>query len=343
MRLIKLTSPWRDFDFTKLGGPNTACVFRTGAFGDLMQASTLFPALKEQGFAVTVVAGEYGIDVIRNDPHVDTLFLQPRDALQNEELGEYWAILSKRFTRWVNLSESVERSLLAIEGDKCFDWPKDFRDLVLSVDYLDAAHAIAGCLGFPKRPKFYRTAAEMRWAKDVRRKLGMGNKVILFPLSGSGLHKAWPHMDQMIARLFIEHPDVRIVFTGDAFCKILEYPWRNEPRILCKSDKWQIRDTLSFMPEADLVLGVETGVLNAAAFEPMPKILLQSHSNAKNVGESWVNTISMEPENTPCYPCHKMHWTWKTCNRDEATGLALCMANISADRVYDAVVKGLYE
>ena len=321
----------------------SACVFRTAAFGDLMQASSIFPALKEQGYNLTVVAGEYGIDVIRNDPHVDTFFLQPNGSVENDELGEYWKHLSEPFTKFVNLSESVERSLLAVEGDKCFDWPREFRDLVFSVDYLDAAHAFAGVLDYPKRPKFYRSAKEEKWAKGFRRKLGLENKVILFPLSGSGLHKAWPHMDQLIARLMIEHPDVRIVFTGDSFCKILEYTWRKEKRIHCKADRWQIRDTLSFMPEADLVLGVETGVLNAASFEPMPKVLLQSHSNAKNVGGNWVNTYSIEPENTPCYPCHKMHWTWKNCHRDEKTGMALCMANISADRVYDAVVKGLYE
>ena len=343
MRSVKLTTPWREFDFSKLGGLKTACVFRTAAFGDLIQASSLFHVLYDHGYKVTVVVGEYGMDVIKHDPHIDTIFLQPHDAVENKDLGEYWKLLSRPFEKFINLSESIERSLLAFEGDKSFEWPTQFRDLLFSVDYLDATHAVGGYLGYPKKPKFYRTAKEEKWAKDFRTKLGMVNKIVLFALSGSAVHKAWPHMDTLIARLMIEHKDVKIVFVGDNYCRILEAPWRKEPRVICKSGKWSIRETLSVMLEADMVLGPETGVLNAAAYEAMPKVLLLSHSSPKNIGGSWINTFSIEPDNTDCYPCHKMHYSWDTCCRDIETGLSLCASNISADKVYDAVIRGLYE
>ena len=343
MRSVKLTTPWKEFDFTKLGGPGTACVFRTAAFGDLIQASSLFYALYDQGYKVTVVVGEYGVDVIKHDPHIDTVFLQPFDSIENQDLGEYWKLLAKPFDKFINLSESIERSLLAFEGDKSFEWPGQYRNLLFNTDYLDATHAMGGCFEYSKRPKFYRTAKEEVWAKDFRRGLGLANKIILFALSGSAVHKAWPHMDSLIARLMLERKDVKIVFVGDTYCQILEAPWRKEPRVVCKSGRWSIRETLSFMLEADMVMGPETGVLNAASFEATPKVLLLSHSSPENIGGSWVNTYAIEPEDTDCYPCHKMHYSWNTCCRDIDTGLSLCASNISADTVYDAVIKGLYE
>lgn len=311
---------------------------RYGAFGDMVQASSVFPALVDMGYSVVVNTTERGLDIVRNDPNVYAVLSQQTDQVPNAELREYWAELSKHFDLFINLSESVERSLLSVEGEKSFNWNKDFRHLVMSVDYLDAVHAISGCLDYPRRPQFFPNNKESSWAKKIRRSLGMANKVIMWPLSGSSVHKAWPHMDTFLARILMYRKDIKVVLTGDNLCQILEYPWENEKRVICKSGRWTIRETLSFMLECDLIMGPETGVLNAAAYEDMPKVLMLSHSSPENIGGNWINTITVTPQNTPCYPCHKLHYGFKTCNRDDVTGMAVCASNITPDEIYRHVV-----
>lgn len=339
MRRIELTDDWENFDLSKVG--NGACVVRYGAFGDMIQASTVFPALKEMGYHLTVNTSEKGAEIVRNDPYIDTLFVQKTNQVPNEKLDDYWARLERHFDRFINLSESVERALLAVERDECFRWNHAFRDLVFSVDYLDGAHAIAGCPDAPKRPRFYPSKSENESARKFRASLGGGNKVILWCISGSSLHKIWPHMDTVFARLMLHHPNVKIVTVGDYLCHIIEYPWENEPRVIFKSGVWSIRETLAFIPHCDIVVGPETGVMNAASYLDIPKVLIMSHSSPKNLGGNWPNTACVTPVNTPCYPCHKLHYSWKTCHRDESTGVALCASNISADAVYSEIRRRL--
>jgi len=129
---------------------------------------------------------------------------------------------------------------------------------------------------------------------------------------------------------------------GDELCEILEIPWEHEPRVIRQSGKWPIRKTLAFAQVADVVIGPETGVMNAVAFETVPKILFLSHSSVNNLSRDWVNCYDMIPEDTECYPCHMIHHGSEWCHRvekegDPADGTALCQANISADRVWQAL------
>ena len=338
MRTLKLTSPWNKYDFTRLKAEKSVCVVRYGAFGDMIQTSSVLPALKEQGYHITVNVTPYGERVIRTDPHVDCVFIQENDQVPNQELPEYWETLSRHFDKFINLSESIERSLLAVEGEKSFNWHPKFRDMVMGIDYLDATHAIADCENYPKSPKFYPTDGERKWAKEYRRKFK--GKVIMWALSGSAVHKYYQRMDEVIARLMLS-TDVHIVTVGDKSCVLLESAWINEKRVIRKSGKWSIRETLAFMQQCDVVVGTETGVMNAASFEPMKKVIMLSHSSPKNLGGSWRNTAVITPKDCPCYSCHILHYGWATCHYDKETGGALCMAKTEPDDVYRAIVEGL--
>ena len=66
-----------------------------------------------------------------------------------------------------------------------------------------------------------------------------------------------------------------------------------------------------------------------------------SHSSIEKLTKHWKNTTSMEPENCPCFPCHKMHFGFSTCNRDKETGGALCAANIHHERVVQDILGNL--
>jgi hypothetical protein len=87
-----------------------------------------------------------------------------------------------------------------------------------------------------------------------------------------------------------------------------------------------------------VVIGCETGVLNAVAFESNRKVVLLSHSSHENLTKHWRNCHALSPVGIGCYPCHRLHMTWEFCQQDTDTGAALCQVAIPPQHVYDAVV-----
>jgi ADP-heptose:LPS heptosyltransferase len=204
----------------------------------------------------------------------------------------------------------------------------------LNKNYYDMMHLIAE-VPLPPKPRFFATMEEKDWARKERKKLG-GDFLLMYSLAGSSVHKIWPHMDGFIARVLVTMPNARIVTVGDEFSQLLEKGWENEPRVIKKAGKYSIRESLSLLPECDMVVGPETGMLNAASYLPLAKICIMSHSSPENLTKYWINTASIEPQNTHCYPCHRMQYGFEFCNRDEVTGVAACAADVSLDQVWQA-------
>jgi len=316
-----------------------AAVLRYGAYGDAILASSILPALKAQGYHITFYCTPRTQDVLKHDPHIDVWYIQDTDQVPNPLLGEFWANEKKKFDKFINLSESVEGTLLSLPGRPNHSWPMNLRRKMMDVSYTDFTHDLADVPRDPK-PMFYATAEEKAWAKKERSKFG-GEMLIMYSLAGSSVHKVWPWQDQLFARILVKYPQARIVTVGDELSQMLEVGWENEPRVICKSGKYTIRESMSLLSECDVVIGPETGMLNAAGHMPMRKILFLSHSSANNLAKYWVNTISLEPEHTPCFPCRKMHYSFEHCHRSEETGTALCAANIGLEQAWEAFEAGL--
>jgi ADP-heptose:LPS heptosyltransferase len=202
-------------------------------------------------------------------------------------------------------------------------------------NYLQLMHAMAD-VPYAPRTKFYASHDERERAEAYVK--AANAPVVLWALAGSSVHKAYPHMDNVIAALML-NTKAHVVLVGDDVCKILEYGWENEPRVHCKSGELSIRETLALAQACNVVVGPETGILNAVAYEANGKVLMLSHSSKRNLSEDWKNTTSLEPKKCPCYPCHKLHYGKETCNIDEDTGASLCAARIAPERVYEAIVK----
>jgi ADP-heptose:LPS heptosyltransferase/predicted SAM-dependent methyltransferase len=328
---------------------NTCAIVRYGGFGDMLQLSSILPGLKEQGYHVTVLTTGSGYDIVKEDPYIDAFLLQDKDQVPNRDLPKFWAVQRKKFDKFINLSETVEGAFLAIPDRAQYAWPHHVRHKMLNVNYMEFLHFLTE-VPPPPRIAFYPTEFEKRWAKKQRQK--MHGRVVLWALSGSSNHKSWPHMDGILSRLLLDYPDVYVVLVGGNECRILEYGWENEPRVLCRSGEWSIRETLTFAQTVDLVIGPETGVLNSVSMTPVPKIVLLSHSSVENLSKHWENTISMEPENCDCFPCHKLHYGWAGCVRAEddrcawlkgiwpvslSSGAALCQARITPEKVWEAI------
>lgn len=325
----------------------TCGLVRYGAIGDQIITSSILPGLKEQGYHITwyLQAGQ-GYETVKHDPHVDRFIIQGKDEVPNVFLKEFWDYTRKKYDRWINLCESVEGTLLAAPGRSTFEWPNEARAMHMDRNYLEWTHALAE-VPPPYRPKFYSTTVEKAWAKDKARSYGRKN--ILWSLAGSSGHKVWPHLDAVVARIMLELPEVHLVLVGDEVCRLLETGWEKERRVHCHSGRWSIRESMAFAEVADLIIGTETGLLNAAGMMDTPKIITLSHSSQEMLTKHWVNTVALEqPKGVGCnkHPCRQLHGgeghdPWEACPKQEETGTALCQYFINPEMMFDAIVSVL--
>ena len=94
-----------------------------------------------------------------------------------------------------------------------------------------------------------------------------------------------------------------------------------------------------------MVVGPETGVLNAMAMEDVHKVIYLSHSSRENLTKHWKNAVVAQPDPgiAPCYPCHRLHFDWSRCHQDKASQAAVCAAGISPRLLFDTIFACLVE
>lgn len=313
----------------------TVCVVRYGAYGDIIMMTPLLRVLKEDGYHVTVNCSPQGNEMLRHNPHVDKIVIHERDSVPRETLDEYWAEMAKGYDKFINLSESIEGSLLKIEGREDFNWSDAKRHAECDVNYYDRTLEIGGYGHIKgKVGELYLSSLENKFARDYRRKY-KDRFMIQWALSGSSYHKAYPHAENVAMAFLDAYPDAMIITTGDELCTLLEW---SHPRTKCYSGKWGIRKTFSVSKYCDLVIGAETGQLHAAACFDTPTIVLMSHSSEENLSKYWKNSISVGAD-VACRPCHKLHYRRETCPTNELIKASICMSDLRLSTVLDAMEK----
>jgi predicted SAM-dependent methyltransferase/ADP-heptose:LPS heptosyltransferase len=326
---------------------------RYGAYGDLMQASSVLAALKAEGFHITLYTAAPGVEVVEHDPHIDEFYIQGRGQVPDQALGPFWDYHRKKYDKWVNLSESVEGGLLSMTGRPVDTYDPAVRHALLDVNYLERQHLIAGVSHHLPAVRFYPTEAEVKWAKAERK--AYGELVVVWSLAGSSVHKTWPWLDNAVSGLLLDFPEVDVIFVGGPDGAVLQQGWEKTPRVHSRSAKWTIRETLVFCQVgADVLVGPETGVLNAMCQEALPKVIFLSHSTVENLTRDWVNTHSLVSVGTVCKgrghdaapACHQLHHGWDRCTEAPAipgtehlhtrkgSGVAQCQYDIGAQDAY---------
>ena len=299
-------------------------VFRGGGYGDLLIAASTFPHLAAAGYALTLVTSAKGEEVMRHDPHLSAIAIVDVLTMNAVARRELWAALEDKCDKFINFSEALEGELLATQLQPKFWWPHALRHARMNGSYLELAHDVAGV---PReyRQRFYATADESSAARALR---ADKPRLVVIAVGGTGVNKFWPGVFELAWRLVKAHDDVHVVVIGD----MKGGHFLAHERLHVIGDAWPVRQAFALALKADLVIGQETGLLNAVAMEAMPKIVLLSHSSPENLTTHWRNTWPVLG-NVDCWPCHRLQFDWSGCRRDGETGAAACQAAVSPARV----------
>lgn len=318
-----------------------ALVIRTGAFGDALMAASIFTHLKAEGWAIDLLTNEAGEEVLRHDPYLSRILVLSKGQIEDAELPYFWKAHESRYDRVINLTFSVEGELLKqpFRGD--YFWSEAQRRKSCGRSYLGRTHELADA---PKiyDVKFYPAVDEKNRAAEMAH---LHAPFILWCLKGSAVHKWWPHAPAAVCRI-LAHSDARVILSGaedarDLAAEItsaVEKFYGNCERLIDLTEKTTIRMAMALAQFAKIVVGPETGVLNAVSFEKNAKVLFLSHSAPVNLSDDWVNTHAFLPK-SPCYPCHRLHYGHEWCPRDEKTGAAACAASIGVDIVTEKILE----
>jgi ADP-heptose:LPS heptosyltransferase len=313
-----------------------ACIARLGAIGDMVQTTPIYKLYKEKGYHVTAyVKPGNGAEVIKHNPYVDEVRLHDESMDTQEAFDFVDTELGKEYDVYVNLTGVVENNLLSAWYDPVSKWSKAKRHKKCNHNYIDAMLERAELPDRGLNGQLFFTEREERWAKKFIKKHAHGKFFILWSLSGSSQHKSWMWTEDA-ARAFLEsNKDVVICTVGDDLCKLLEW---EHPRTLEKSGELTIRQSMVLTKYANLVIGTETGILNAASCFNTPKIIMLSHSTEENLTKYWKECVTILPKDTKCYPCHKLHHSLSTCTLDEGgTGWPLCTIKVRPAEVLNAM------
>jgi len=230
----------------------------------------------------------------------------------------------------------VEQKLLKVQGKEEFNWSHRKRRKECNKNYIDYTMEKAGY------PELKGEETELFFTKqeeNLARVFFDHNKdkfIVIWALSGSSIHKIYPWSEYIAGTIWQKHEkEVLIITVGDDYTRMIEW---SLPNTLNRCGVFTIRQSMLMTKYAQLVIGPETGVMNAAGCYDTPKILFMSHSSEENLTKYWQNVIALHPENCRCHPCHKLIYV-DNCPKGKITQRPRCAENIKPETVYNAFEK----
>lgn len=155
-------------------------------------------------------------------------------------------------------------------------------------------------------------------AKNIRSKLK--NKwIILWALAGTSIHKGYMYLQRVMDMVFEAIPESVLFLIGSKE-EAVRLSWVDPRVINFGLDGHGYMTSFALAKYADLVIGPETSLLNAAGCFDTPKIALMTHSSIKNLCSTWRNDFSLQAGCwcSPCYYLHKYTHIWKNvCQLDK--------------------------
>lgn len=318
-------------------------VVRIGAFGDCLQITPILRHLKSQGNEIFVLTSERGIEVLHNNPNIDKLILHVKDSVPCDKLGEEFDRVKKEncCDKIIDLCESIEVKYVLHPVDPQYNYSKQERFELCNKNHYDVVIEAAGLTDVKhKNPEMFFTDEEekefARFKSDI-----LGAKLIVWCLSGSSMHKAFPYTKYVMDKVLREVPGSMFITVGDDICSILEDELKGA-RIINKCGKWNMRQTAIACKNAAMVIAPETGVLHISGCFDTPKLGLITHTTKECLTKYFVNDYSIEAK-VSCAPCFRLIYDAKVqCPIDPISKLPWCAGiGFNPDEIADKIIEVL--
>lgn len=280
-----------------------ALIIRHAAHGDMCIASAIPPYLKKDGYEVHFLTSKIGMEILKYDPNIDHLIHYCANSVPIEKLHDFYNAISADYDKSIVLTGSIEESMLFPFPSEGWYKTNRQRRMVCTDNYYERGIRLAGYEpnGLLTGQLFF-SPEDIAFANNFRAKY-KDNFVIVWATSGSSLHKAYAYMHQVAMRVLAEIPESIIVVCGSFDDMILSF---KHPRVISFGHyRYPIMRSFALAKIADLVIGPETALLNAAGCFDTPKICMLSHSGKHNLTSTWANDYSIQSQ-THCSPCHRL-------------------------------------
>lgn len=321
----------------------TALIVRYGAFGDGIIMTPVIRKLKQMGYYVIANVSDRCMAVLKDNKNVDEFLYHETDSVACDKLTSHWLKLLSDIKpdKYINLSESLECKLALSPKDPAYIYSKQERIDLCSKNYYEETFKSAG-LDYDTEdlmPELFFDSSEIDACGRI---LDKDKFNILWCLSGSNKHKAYPYVETVIEEILDNNKNVRFITVGDDSCSIIEPKIGHAVTNLC--GKISMRISLALTKHVDLVVSPDTGVLHASGCFDTPKIGLLGHTNIENITKHFKNDYSIE-STSPCSPCFRLIYdhTWQ-CPVDYVTGGCVCQAiGIPPETVVNQIQKVIDE
>jgi ADP-heptose:LPS heptosyltransferase len=279
-----------------------------------------------------------------------------RDLPQNDMLAwqKWFESRANEYDVFVHASHSCEGRHAFFKTMTAFWWSPEARRKASAGSYLETVHDLAG-VPYEFGPLFYASEEERGFALETKKQVG--ERCIVWILSGTRIDKVYPYAPMAIARI-IKEVGAPVILMGGPHEKehsmavaikdhvAIANGTRDGLHLAVPATEggekcWPLRTSLTMAQMADLVVTPDTGPAWAVAFEPMPKIVMVSHASAENITKHWFNTTTLhaDPDRVPCWPCHRLHDDPSTCVENKQKNGAACISDISVERLVQTVAE----
>lgn len=316
-------------------------IWRHGAFGDCIVSTPLVRFFKQRGDEVVYVCNERGEQILRHNPHIETLEVEPKDVVPMPELPAHMERLRKKYNcdKILDLSESIEVALSQHPRSPNYKLPKQERFNKFNRNFYEYTfeHVKESWEGVDLKPEVFLTDEELTSAKSY---LKSDHFNVTIGMAGSGGNKAWPHTEELCAKMKELIPNLHVITVGDERCQMIE---PQGDYITNLSGKIPMRESMGLTKLSDLVIAPDTGLLHAAGCFDTPKIGMIGHNTRESITKYFTNDYSVEadPLKAQCAPCFYLVYDMPLqCPQDLENGGAYCMSKgIPTDKVLEQVRK----
>jgi len=286
-----------------------ALVIRPGhAIGDAVFITPVPRLLAKQGYQVDVACQKHNFEVFANNPFINQMIEIPMQATEEGWLEKFME-RCKDYEKTFQMSGHLEVGLMHRTD---VDWGtipngQDRRASAMKINYQDHIFKQAGVADTACKPEFYFSDDEKaQVAETLRIKREKQEVLVLWQWEGSSRSK-------------------ELVFAPDYLREILKRVPNSNHYVFAQSQNMQgripddhrvhnawgvsgIRNTILLTSVADMVIGPESFMVNAAGAFDTPKMIFFSHSTPYNLAKYYDNCYAAVPlPDTNCHPCYLIH------------------------------------